>query len=312
MPSNPMQRKVKNSFLLGMLVMLLVALLIGVLLFMIVVKPMLDKKKSEEGVQYATVYQLKTSVKSGNQITAAMLKKVTLPVTSLPSDKKIAEKYDEKLQKNVDVGIGDENIAKVNLEAGTILSSSVLTTMQDVDKSWRLVEYNMITLPTMLEFGDTIDVRVSFANGQDLAVVVNKQVQEINGNTITLLLTEEEIIMMNSAIIEAYIMPSANLYVAKYSSEVVPEDHGVITPTYIPTAEASYLVANNPNILKEAKENFSSRYQEDRYRSIRSNIDGQEQEYNEDRYVNIEAGVQKQIEAARTAREDYLSGMSGY
>jgi len=310
MSSNPMQRKVKNSFLLGMFIMLLVALLIGMLLFMVIVKPMLNKKKAEEGIQYATVYQLKSSVKSGNEITGPMLQKVTLPVTSLPSDKKLAEKYDERLQKNVDIGLGEENIAKINLDAGTILSSSVLTTMKDVDKSWRLVEYNMITLPTMLEFGDTIDVRVAFANGQDLAVVVNKQVQEINGNTITLLLTEEEIIMMNSAIIEAYIMPSTNLYVAKYSSEVVPEDHGEITATYMPTAQAATLLVNNPNILKEAKENFNGN--DSKNGEFRNNINEIAQRYEEAKDLNIEAGVQKQIEAARTAREEYLSGMSGY
>lgn len=273
MPSNPMQRKVRNSFLGGMLVMLLIALLIVMLLFMVLVKPLLDKKKEEEGTAYVTVYQLKESVKSGNEVNVSMLQKVTLPATSLPSDRKIAEKYDEKAGKNVDVGLGGPYRAKVNLEAGTILSDSVLTVEEEVNKSLRLIEYNMITLPTMLEFGDTIDIRIAFANGQDLSIVANKQVQEINGNTLTLLLTEEEIIMMNSAIVEAYIMPSSNLYVTKYPDSVVPDDQGTITTTYVPTAEAEYLLETNPNILKEAKENFSSRYE--RSQQLRNNMNGE-------------------------------------
>jgi hypothetical protein len=312
MPSNPMQRKVRNSFLIGMIVMLLVALLIGALLFMVAVKPMLDDKKAEEGITYATVYQLKGSVKSGNEISNTMLQKVTLPVTSLPSDKKIAEQYDERTQKTIDIGLGDARIAKIDLEAGTILSDSVLTKLETVDKSLRLVEYNMVTLPTMLDIGETIDIRIAFASGQDLAVLVNKVVKDINGNVITLELTEEEIIMMNSAIVEAYIMPSANLYAAKYSTEVVPEDHGVITATYIPTPEASYLLVYSPNILKEAKEDFNSRYSDEKNKQIRNNINGQLQEYNDERTINVEAGIQKQIEAAKAAREEYLSGMSGY
>ena len=47
MPSNPMQRKVRNSFLLGVLVMLLIAALIGAAIYLLVIKPKVDKEKEE-------------------------------------------------------------------------------------------------------------------------------------------------------------------------------------------------------------------------------------------------------------------------
>lgn len=305
MPSNPMQRKVRNSFLLGMVVMLLVALLIGGLLFMLIVRPILDDKKAEEAVTYATVFQLKQKAKAGNEINTSMLQKVTLPVTSLPSDKKIAEKVDQQTGKAKDVALGQVR-AKVDLEAGTILSDSVLTEIEELDDSARLIEYNMITLPITVDIGDYIDIRITLPNGQDLIVVANKEIKDINGSTITMLLTEGEIIMMNSAIVEAYIMPSSNLYLTKYSEPGIQE---AAVTTYTPTTEAMDLINSNPNITTVARNTFSERFS----KNLRDNyINTQVGQYSEERILNIEAGVQKQIEAAKAAREDYLSGMSGY
>ena len=42
MVANPMQRKVRNSFLLGILVMLIITILIGAIVFLLVIKPNLD------------------------------------------------------------------------------------------------------------------------------------------------------------------------------------------------------------------------------------------------------------------------------
>ena len=82
MASNPMQRKTRNAFLLGFLLMLVLAIFIGVAAYMLIVKPMIDEEKQEELQTYA-VYRLAPgfNVKSGEEITSAMVEAVDIPVT---------------------------------------------------------------------------------------------------------------------------------------------------------------------------------------------------------------------------------------
>ncbi len=302
MPSNPMQRKVRNSFLIGMIVMLFIALLIGALLFMLMVKPMLDEQKAEESVQYTSVYKLKTDVRSKTEIDQSMLELVNLPSTDVPTDKIIASNDGGTTQIPFYGGK-----AKINLTAGTILCDSLLIDDEEKDTSERLVEYNMLTLQTTLDVGDFIDVRIAFANGQDLIVIAGKEVVEVIDDTITLRLSEGEILMMNSAIVEAYILPTSNLYVSKYPLDIQPGlDEEVSTVTYAPTEAVQALMKSNANITSEALQNFENRFISNLRESY---INSQIEQYSNDRDVNIETGIREQIEKAQTARENYLSGI---
>ena len=298
MPSNPMQRKVRNSFLLGMIIMLFVALLIGVLLFMLMVKPMLDEQKEEESITYASVYILTNSIKSGSAIDNEDVILANLPSSSVPADYITASNDGEtKIP-------FDSRFAKITLEPGTILCDSLLVDEEDKDTSERLVEYNMLTLQTTLDVGDFIDVRITFGNGQDLIVVAGKEVMEVVEDTITLRLSEGEILMMNSAIVEAYIVPTSNMYVTKYPTDIEP-GLNIATPTYAPTEAVQSLIRGNPNITAEARSYFQERFDT----QVRENfINDQVNQYSDERDLNIETGIREQIEKAQTARENYLSG----
>ena len=136
--------------------------------------------------------------------------------------------------------------------------------------------------------------------------IYTTEVEDIYGNTVLLNLTEGEILMMNSAIVEAYIMPTSNLYITKYTQA---GDQTAATPTYVPTTEVQNLIAVNANITAEARQNFTNRFipgMRDYY------INPQVNQYSEEAKYNIETGIQEQIEAARSAREEYLSGLEGY
>lgn len=302
MPANPMQRKVRNSFLIGMIVMLLVALLVGTLLFMLVVKPLLDEQKGEETVQYTTVYKLKSDVKSGSTISQSMLELVNIPSTDVPSDKIIASN-DGGTTKIPFIG----GKAKINIKKGTILCNSLLKDEEDKDLSERLVEYNMITLPVALDIGDFVDVRISFANGQDLIIVAGKEVVDIVDTTVTLRLNEGEILMMNSAIVEAYILTTSNLYISKYPEDIEVGNDEIAAITYEPTAEVKTLMNSNSNITNEARKNFGDRFT---VAATREQINSQLSQYSpEEKDINVESGIRSQIEKAKTARENYLSGI---
>ena len=67
MAVNPMQKKARNSFLLGMLVTFIICAIIGIMVYILIVLPE-NKEKSERG-QVKTVYVLNRDVKSGEEIT---------------------------------------------------------------------------------------------------------------------------------------------------------------------------------------------------------------------------------------------------
>ncbi len=95
MATNPMQRKARNSFLLGMLVMLLIAGVVIGLLFMQLMNK--TKKEQEELKASVKAYVLNQDVSSGQVITTDMLTIQTVNKTLVPSnatsDIEIIEKY---------------------------------------------------------------------------------------------------------------------------------------------------------------------------------------------------------------------------
>ena len=95
MATNPMQRKARNSFLLGMLLMLLIASLVIGLLFMKLME--FNKKEQEEKKASVKAYVLNQDVSSGQIITTDMLTKQEVNKTLVPSnatsDLSIIENY---------------------------------------------------------------------------------------------------------------------------------------------------------------------------------------------------------------------------
>jgi len=312
MPSNPMQRKARNAFLLGLLVMLLIILVGGAVAFFLVIDPKIKKKKKEKEQIYAIAYRIKENkeVKSGEEISENVLEKVEIPVASekVKTDfVKISDLTREFQDEDGEFYTENKYKSKVNLKEGTILTYSMLYEKEKMQDSLRYVEYNMITMPTTLDIGNYIDIRLRLPNAQDLIVITKKEIVNIYDTTVGLYLTEEEIVLLNSAIVEAYIMTSSELYMATY---VEPGMQGQAIYTYSPTAEVVALIQSNQNIVFEAREAIVNRYNGSG--AVRNPINNSLGQYAEEAKGNVEQGMQEQIEAARKAREDYLSELNGY
>lgn len=308
MPSNPMQRKVRNSFLLGVLVMLVIAILIGAIVYLVVIKPKVDKEK-EEASQYDYVYRLKAgkSVKSGEEITAAMVEEVAIPVTTSSTDFIRAKRQDQN--GNVqDIAFVGGYKSKVDLKEGTILTKSMLNELEEdeISDSLRYVEYNMITIPTTLEEGEYVDIRLRLPNAQDLIVVSKKSIVSAFEQTIGFNLTEEEIVLLNSAIVESYKMTSSELYLARY---VEPGMQEKSVYTYSPSEEVMALIQSDPNIVATARESIANKYVNSG--NIRNPINNALNQYYDEAKTNVESGMQQQITNAKQARENYLSDLDG-
>lgn len=295
MAVNPMQKKARNSFLLGMIITLIVCAIIGVILYIAVIGP--ENKASKEKGTATKAYALNRDVKSGQEITADMLSPINTYSNLIPQNY-----IDSTILTRV--GNGKKVIAKVDLYKNTILTASTVTTEENtVTKDVRTMEYNMLTLPINLTIGDYVDIRITFPDGQDFIVIAKKEIKNIQGNTVTFDMSEADIVMLNSAIVESYIMKASNIYIAKY---VEPGMQEKAANTYVPTAEVIRLIETDSNIVSTAKNELTSRFDA----NIRNQMNSTVNQYSEQGLTNVEEGIQKQIEDAKKAREEYLSSLA--
>ena len=179
-----------------------------------------SKNKNEEiatlETQVATVprWIAKTDMPIGHIITSADIetaevKEISAPVNSFET---VTGLIGEKL--------------KVPVYTGTIMTSAMFYEIDDkiddlTEIGVRSKEFNMISLPSDLNVGDYIDVRILFPTGEDYIVIKGKEVKKVgstyDSSAIFLDLTEEEINRMSSAVVESYMSEAINLYAVKYS-----------------------------------------------------------------------------------------------
>ena len=301
MATNPMQRKARNSFLLGMLVMLIITgAIIALLMFQL-----MNMKREEREIQasYVTVYTLNTDVESGEEVTEDDFTITQVVNSNAPTDYLTPS------------DLGNSMIAKISMTAGTVLSKEMIyidetVTGNDVRKQ----EYNMFILPSDLTTGDYVDIRLQFPSGTDYIVVAKKRVEipEISGiestDTISIELSEDEINTLSNAIVDAFKVNGAKLYVNKYTEPGIQE---ASTPTYPVSREVLELINANPNVLEEARSALWNRYNanDNAQANQRNNVINPAVQ-TEEADANFEANMEESITNSITTRQEYLEGLS--
>ena len=301
MATNPMQRKARNSFLLGMLIMLLITgIIIGLLGFQLV---KIKQEEQQEKASLVTVYVLNKDVDSGQEFQQSDLTTTQVIKSNAPTDYLTPS------------DLGDKNMAKINLTSGTVLSKEMVYTEDDnVGDDVRKQEYNMILLPADLETGDFVDVRITFPSGIDYIVVSKKQVEipNIGGvdstDTVWMNLTEDEILAMSNAIYEAYQLTGSKLYINKYSEPGMQE---AATPTYPVKREVLQLIEGNPNIVNEAKNALYTRYNDSQATQRTDIINRELENAGEQGQTNIQTKVEESITNSKSTRQQYLNSLAG-
>ncbi len=300
MAMNPMQRKANNYLLIGILGTLLVTGLIIVFLFIQLNNLKQDAKKQQTNSK--TVYVVAQDIKSGETVSYEKLIKRSIQNVAIPENV-------------LSVELTEKTIAKIDLKIGTVITDNMVQESDDkTTADIRKQEYNTIILPTQIQSGDYIDVRLRLSNGVDYIVVSKKKVEipQINGvdsaNSININLNETEIMVMSNAIIEAFIDKGSLLYATTYAE---PGMQSSVIPTYVPSGTVQSALNANPNIEQEAKNALFARYNQNA--STRTNvIDGTLAQYAQDRVDNIEERVQEQITKAKEERQTYLETLGGY
>ena len=203
-------------------------------------------------------------------------------------------------------------IAKVDLKAKTVITSSMLARSDEMTTNdLRKQEYNMIVLPMDLMTGDYVDIRLMLPNGQDYIVISKKEIEVpiVDGtsysvDTIWMNLTEDEILTMANAIVEAYMIDGSKLYATKYTDAGMQE---TAIATYIPSNEVINLMNSDTNIQTTAKNALAERYS--KVRDRRNDIEGQMDETSKDK---VPSGMNESIQSTQEERKTYLQSlMSG-
>lgn len=301
MAVNPMQRKANNYLLIGVLVTLLVTGTIIALLFMQLNK--LNETINGYEANMKKVYVASQTIRSGDTVDMSLLKEVSVTKQAIPSD-----------AININ-DISENTIAKIELQAGTVVTSNmVFEKGEETTADIRTQEYNTVLLPTQIQNGEYIDIRLRLPNGTDYIVVSKKKVEipTIDGidsaNTIKINVAEEEILLMSNAIVEAYWATGSILYATTY---VEPGMQNEATPTYLPSDKVIELMNTNPNIVAVAKNELFTRYNTSAA-TIRGNIANTLNGYAAEGQTNIETGVQEEITKAKEERQSYLEALGGY
>ncbi len=368
MATNPMQRKARNSFLLGMLLMLVITG--AIIAFLILQLTNMKKKEQEEIAAMVQVYTLTQSVTSGQEITPDMLEMHEVnrnmvpdnatsdltnfqnyfledeagnPVTttyengeaqlSITRDGTDYELIHDTETNTYYIQDGDNRetitlteaplIAKVDMQANTVITTDLVSSGDAIQDSTRKEEYNMFILPTELATGDYVDIRLLLPSGVNYVVVSKKEVEipTIAGvdstDTISIELTEDEISVLSNAIVDAYKIDGAKLYVNRYTD---PGLQAASIPTYPVNYEVMQLINGNPNVVEEARTALWRRYnavdssgvqtQADQRNNVIDAAIGTTEEEREEAESKVQSGMEESISNSISTRQEYLEGLS--
>lgn len=154
----------------------------------------------------------------------------------------------------------DINIATTEISAGMPLMTSMVSDREVVD-GLRDYECAVALLMTTQQDYDFVDIRIAFPDGSDFVVVSKKMVEDLSLENclFTSEMKEEEILMMTSAILDAYMISGTQIYVTRYTDPALQGESAV---TYSPKAATLALLGSgNPNltnILDEATQQLNA------------------------------------------------------
>lgn len=317
MAINPMQRRARNSFFIGFLVALIIMACV-VLFLLYQIKSINEAKEALEALQ-KQVYVAADDLESGQELSfyddfKTEIVQTTMDTSLIISQDdfefkdedtgEVIEKYNEdgvQIYKNL--------VMKVNVPAGSIVTRDmVVESGNETTDTQRIQEYNMIVLPSQLKNGDYVDIRLSLPTGQDYIVLAKKKVLGTTQTGLWLKLDETEILMMNNAIVESYIIPGSKLYATQYPEAGVQE---AAVPTYNVSGAVLDLINSDPNISETARQELWNRYNANvRVTYFEPTLATYIQEP-EDRDSAVEGGFQEEVESIQAARESFVDSLEG-
>lgn len=181
----------------------------------------------------------------------------------LPEDLKLIAVPDAQAPRNLwsSTKQMEGQVAKIELKKGTAITTEMVYEDTPAPPDLRNRELQVVLLPSSLVKGDIIDVRIQFPTGQDYVLLSKKKVERLNAATLWITMTEEEILSLSSAIVDAY-LHKASIYALTY---VEPQFQTAAIATYPANSEVLKLLESDPNIVRRAEQELS--------RQVRSSLE---------------------------------------
>lgn len=299
MAMNPMQRKIRNSFLFGFLVAVIVAAIIVGLLFM-KIKGLNDEiaaAREKEKIAMTDVYTVTQAVEKDESV--RYVSTIQMATEKVPANAITDKNLDEYLDENEEY----QMVAKVRIAPNVPLTTDMVEKSKEAS-SYRLVEYSMISLPSKLAEGDYIDIRFAVANdAQDYIVLSKIRVEEATTNSICLKVSESQLLLLNNAIVESYIIEGSKLYATQYANPA----QAPLNTTYMPNNNILALI--QANAWTDADNDIAHKSDD---MTVRAYIDKILEQYNDDeRKTKVNEGFTTEKTTIQAAREALLGDM-GY
>lgn len=322
MATNPMKRRERNSFLIGFIIALA---FMAVAVFLIYSQ--YSKKKDE--LEQLQAQQVQVVVAADKIESGATLSEKDFTMATVMTDMTSDDYYmnimsllgdpTQYIDENGEPIEDDENgqygmAAKIEIPAGTIVTKNMFTKTDDViTDDMRIQEYSSIVLPSQLKNGDFIDVRLTMPNGQDSIVLTKKEVIQSDETTVWFKVNEAEILLLNSAMVEAWTITGTKLYAIEY---IDPGMQVASDVTYQPSDAVAKLINQDPNVVESARNALANNLDSmntvidgNKINEYRSYIDDKLDEYIDERDESVEAGFAEEITNIQTHRADYINSL---
>lgn len=249
------QKKFIFAGLVGAVAMLIICLIAGLLGYNALSNNQKDERITYEKELLAAQEQLKKTqteqqeifafkadMPAGTVIKTEDLYRVAYPKSAVPAD-------------YADLQMAVGKITKISVIKNTPILKSMYFEEEKTPNDLRDQEFKVIELPTKTKASDYVDVRIKFPTGQDYIVLSKKKVDDRLGNMVWYKMDEKEILMMSSAIVDAYIN-DATIYALNYSDPYMQEAAIV---NYPPNEKVTNLIKSDPNIIEKAKKELEVR-----------------------------------------------------
>lgn len=105
--------------------------------------------------------------------------------------------------------------AKYNIPAKVTLTNDMVTD-DIVSADIRSQEINTVLMPSDLNQDEYVDIRIMYPNGTDYIVLQQKKIEKIIDQTFWINLSEDQRLLLNSAIVDSYLTQGTKLYATKY------------------------------------------------------------------------------------------------
>lgn len=235
--------------LLTVLVVLLSLSIIGVGAYYI-----LEKKNALEGIYQTRISELTTRIGSST-------KEVWRSVSEIKAGERLSQEKLERVQILSDECsfADDGDIGKVmliDIPSETCITKNMLDDIQ-VLSNVREIEYDFVDISSNIMTGDYVDLRILYPDGTDYIIMAKKHICSLSDTKLVadFNVNEEELLLMDSAVVDAAVYEGTKIYVTKYLKPSVQEPSVV---NYVPSEETIELIENNPNIVETASEFLSA------------------------------------------------------